>query len=101
MEDNINKKQLLSFNSKIEDIGFNSNKPIIISKIIDTSSKITKLYNTHIESKYIKIIKSKRMTLITWKLQKIPIDLQKLYDLPSLLGKKYITLFLDKFICKS
>lgn len=54
-----------------------------------------------IKSKYIKIIKYKKMTLIIYKLQEIHVDLWGPYDLPLLSRKGYVSLFLNEYTYKS
>ena len=62
------------------------------------NSKIERLFDLCIESKYTKIVRYKKMILITWKLQEIYTDLWRPNDLFLLLKKTYIGLLLDKFI---
>lgn len=100
--DNVNENQSLSSNSEInEDMNSNSNKPIIINKVTDIDIRIAKLYSTCIESKYTRIVKVKKITPMTCKLQEIHVDLLRLHDLLSLSGRNYVTLFLDEFTQKS
>ena len=62
------------------------------------SSEIEKLCDLCIESKYTKIVRYKKLTPTTRKLQKIHADLWELHDPLLLLEKTYIGLLLDEFI---
>lgn len=74
--DNIHENQLLSSDSKTNKyINSDLDKPTIINKATNINIKIAKLYDTYIESKHIRIVKAKRMTAITHKLQEIYADL--------------------------
>lgn len=68
---------LLSNSKKDRNVKSNLNldKPIIINKTINTNTRITKLCNAYIESKYSTIVKAKKMILTTWRLQEIYADL--------------------------
>lgn len=79
----------------------NSNKSTIINKVTDIDKKIAKLCDTCIENKYTRIVKAKRIILITRKFQEIYADLLGLYNSCSLSSRNYIALLLDEFIRKS
>lgn len=94
---NFNKDQQLSFKLENDNnIDFVVDELALIYKIITIDDKF-KLYNTYIESKLTRIIKLKKMTLTTQKLQKIHIDLWRLHDPLSLSSRNYITLLLDEY----
>lgn len=83
----------------------NNNPPTLIAnslnQVINSSKVIEELCNSCIENKHTKIIRHKKITPTTWKLQKIYTDLWRQYDPPSLLEKIYIGLLLDKLTQKS
>ncbi len=77
---------------------------MLLNKVINTSNidpnnLVKQLYNFCIKSKYIKIVKYKKITLITQKFQEIYADFCGLYNSLLLLKKTYIDLFLNKFTC--
>lgn len=78
----------------------NVDKPTSIHKVINIDIK-TELCDTCIKSKYTKIIKSKKMTLTTRKLQEIYVDLWRPHDPLSFLGRNYVTLLLNNYTWKS
>ena len=65
------------------------------------NSEIKKLWDSYIKSKHTKIVRHKKMTPTTRKLQEIHANLWESHDSSSLSGKTYIGLLLDKFIQKS
>lgn len=77
---------------------------MLLSKIVSTDTdsdhSVEQLYNPCIESKHTKIVRHKKMTLTTHKLEEIHADLCKLHD-PSLLSERtHIDLLLNEFIYK-
>ena len=79
----------------------NNYSSTLINQVIDSNNVVKQLCNPCIESKYMKIVKYKKITPTTRKLQEIHVDLWESHNLFSLSGKTYIDLYLDKFICKS
>lgn len=61
----------------------------------------TKLYKTFIESKQTRIVKSKKLTLITQIYQKIHTNMFRPHNPATLLGKNYIVLLFNKYTRKS
>ena len=61
---------------------------------------VEELCEACIESKHTRIVKSKRMTPTTKRLQEMNANLWGLYDPASILGKNYVALLLDEFTCK-
>ncbi len=98
---NTDEKQPLSSDSETEDVESDFDEPVIINKIIDTSSETAELYDACIESKHTRIVKTKSMTPTTRRLQEIHADLWGPHDPPSLSGRNYVALLLDEFTCKS
>lgn len=74
------------------------NVPAPINKI---TQGMEKFYEAYIESKYIRIIKSKKMTPITRRLQEIHADLWSPHKSSFILGKNHVALLLDEFTQKS
>lgn len=75
----------------------------LLNKIINTMTdpdSVKQLCNPCIESKHMKIVRYKKMTPTTRKLEKIYADLWRLYNPLLILGRSYIGLLLDKFTCK-
>ena len=70
----INEDQCSSFNSKSDNNIETKNKPAFIHKVINVNTDI-KLCDTYIKSKYIRIVKLKRITPINQKFQEIHADL--------------------------
>ena len=62
---------------------------------------VKQLYNPCIESKHTKIVKYKKITSTTYKLQEIYVDLWGLHNLPSLLDRIYMAFLLNEFTYKS
>ena len=75
----------------------------LLVAIINNSdrSKIKKLCDLCIESKYTKIVRYKKMTSTIRKLQEIHTNLWRPHDPFSLSGKTYVDLLLDKFTRES
>lgn len=78
----------------------------LLNKITSTSSidlndDIKQLCDPCIENKYTKIVRHKKITLTTRRLQKIHADLWGLHDPSTLSGKIYVGLLLDEFSRKS
>lgn len=85
-----------SFNSKFDKSNSHTNKSFPINKTIKHDiNSLEELYETCIKSKYIRIIKSKKMTLITRRFQDIDTNLWDPHKLASILNKNYIALLLD------
>lgn len=79
-----------------------NNQPGLINKIINYTIKgIEELREACIESKYARIVKSKRMTLTIRKLQEVHANLWGLYKPASISEKNDIALLLDEFTHKS
>ena len=77
-------------------------KFIFINKIIKYNLKnIEKLYGACIKNKYIRIVKSKKMTSITKKLLKIYTNLWDLYKPVFISNKSYIAVLFDDVTYKS
>lgn len=74
---------------------------ISLNKVINSSEVVEKLYNLCIESKDTKIIKYKKITPITRKLQEIYGDLWRSHNLPLLSRNIYTAVLLNKFTRKS
>lgn len=74
-------------------------EPAIVNKATDIDAG-AELCDACIESKHTRIVKSKRMTPTTRRLQEIHADLWGPHDLPSLSGRNYIALFLYEFTRK-
>ena len=79
---------------------------ILLNKItnignINPNNIFELLCDLYIKNKNIKIVKYKKMTLITYRLQEIDINLYKPHNLSLLLKKTYVSLFFNEFICKS
>lgn len=72
-----------------------------MTSTIDHDDSVEQLCNPCIESKHIKIVRHKRMTPTTRKLQEIHADLWGLHDPPSLSKRTYVGLLLDEFTRKS
>lgn len=68
---------------------------------IDSYYSIEQWYILCIKSKYIKIVRYKKMTLITHKLKEIHANLWKLYNPLLLLKKIYVGLLFNEFTYKS
>lgn len=62
---------------------------------------VEQLGNPCIKSKYIKIVKHKKITLKTCKIQEINANLCESYDLPLLSRRIYIALLFDEYTYKS
>ena len=78
----------------------------LLNKTINTSSidlddDVEQLCDHCIESKHTKIVRHKKMTLTTRKLQEIHADLWGPHNRLLLSGKIYVGLLLDEFTCKS
>lgn len=67
---------------------------------IDSNDVIEQLYDSCIESKYTKIVRHKKITLTTHRLQEIHADLWGPHNPPLLSKKIYVGLFLSEFTCK-
>lgn len=109
-------KEPFSFNSEIKNKDNNSEPSLVnntfptlaimlLNKVthisINPCKSIKQLCNPCIESKYIRIVRHKNMTLITYKLEEIYADLWRPQNLFSRLRKTYVGLFFHKFIYKS
>lgn len=76
-----------------------NNEPAIVNKISKNNLEcIKQLCNICIVSKYTKIVRYKKMTLIIYKFQKIYTNWWKSHDLFLLSERPYISLFFDGFI---
>lgn len=74
---------------------------IFINKAIENlSESVKKLCKAYIKSKYTRIVKSKKMTLTTKRLQEIHANLWSLHKLVSISGKNYISILFNKFTRK-
>lgn len=97
--------ELHSFDSEFDNEDSNTdtdNKPTTINKVSENDLKyIEQLCKTFIKSKYTRIIKSKKMTLITRRLQEVHADLWGSYKPASILRKNYVALLLNISIRKS
>ena len=62
---------------------------------------VEELCEACIKSKYIRIVKSKKMTLITKRLEEIHANLWGSHDPASISSKNYVALLLDEFTRKS
>ena len=87
-----------------------NNPPVLtttlLNKITSTSNfnldnNVKQLCDPYIESKHTKIVRHKKMTLTTRKLQEIYADLWGPHDLPLLSGNIYVSLLLDELTHKS
>ena len=90
-----------SFDSEAE---FDSNvdKPSPINKTMELNiDGVEELYEIYIKSKHTRIVKSKRMTPTTRRLQEIHANLWRPHEPASISGKNYVALLLDEFTCKS
>lgn len=77
------------------------NKPTTINKTIENNLEyIKQLCEVYIENKYMWIVKSMKMILITKKLQEVYSDLWSPHKPASISGKNYVALLLDKFTWK-
>ena len=65
------------------------------------SEEVEELCKAYIENKYTRIVKSKKMTPTTKRLQKVHADLWGPHELASISGKSYIGLLLNKYTWKS
>ena len=73
-----------------------------INKTIEYNLRdVKELCETFIKSKYIKIVKSKKIIAIIKKLQKVYAKLFGLHKPTSILDKNYETLLLNELTCKS
>ena len=73
-----------------------------INKAIEYNlGDVEELCETCIKSKHIRIVKSKKMTPTTRRLQEVHADLWGPYEPASISGKSYVALLLDKFTRKS
>ena len=79
-----------------------TNKLSLINKAMELNiDGVEELCEACIKSKHTKIVKSKRMTPTTWRLQEIHADLWGPHKPASISGKNYVALLLDKFTHKS
>ena len=90
-----------SSDSELEfDSDFDKSSPI--NKVMKLNiDGVQELCEACIESKHTRIVKSKKMTPITKKLQEIHTDLWGAHDSASISGKNYVALLLDEFTRKS
>lgn len=87
-------------NKKFDDN--NDSKPITINKKIEYNFYGMKQFcKACIESKHIKIIKSKKIMQKIKKLQKVYANLWGFHKPASITGKNYLALLLNEFSCKS
>lgn len=78
------------------------NEPTTINKAAENNPEgVEQLCEACIESKYTRIIKSKKMTRTTRRLQEVHADLWALHEPASISGKNYVALLLDEFTWKS
>ena len=98
-EEPINANEEQNPNARLENnknVDSDIDKTVPIHKVMDINNEI-ELCNICVESKHIKIVKSKRMTSTTRRLQEIHTDLWRLHNPPSLSRRNYIALFLNKY----
>lgn len=98
---NANEEQHSSSGSESdENIDSDVDKPAPIHEAINVNSEM-ELCDTCVESKNTKIVKSKRMTPTTRRLQEIHTDLWGPHNPPLLSGRNYIALLLNEYTRKS
>lgn len=105
MKDEIDKSRISKVKVKLTEL--DHVQPVIyrfcnhdITKTINIEIK-TELCNIYIKSKYIRIVKSKKITLIIQKIKEIDTDLQGPHNPTSLSEKNYIALLFNKYTQKS
>ena len=79
---------------------FNSDAKAITKVIEHNLGDVEELYETCIESKHTRIVKSKKKTPTTKKLQEVHADLWGPHKPASISGKSYVALLLDEFTRK-